>query len=127
MAKNNRTRKTNNRAYPEKPGRGPLVIYVNPVGHGGLYDLGPLTEERLEELYPHVKRPSFVQIGYPQLDPEYNDPTPEIFEKAQSAYWPQVAAMLTGLTAEQLADLGVTLYDPETERLWKLNLQEAHR
>jgi hypothetical protein len=93
---------------------GPLVIYVGRQHDGAVYELGPLSEIRMEDNYPHVQRLPDVMLGYEQK---------QDFERLHGPLWGQVALMLTGLTPEQVNNLGgVRLYEPRTQTEWDIKL-----
>src|SRR5262249_5811273 len=86
-------------------GLGPLDVYVNQEGREMLaYGLHPFSETLVREQFPNTPLLSSVLIG--------TDDTKD-FEKNQTTAQDRVVQLLTGLTAEQLEELGgYRIYDP---------------
>jgi hypothetical protein len=86
-----------------------LLIVVGLQHDGGVYQLDPLSERRIEEAFPGANVLPVVVLGYR---------TEADFERTHRPHWEQVAKVLTGLTPEQIARLGgVRVYDPERNRV----------
>ncbi len=117
MARNGRIRKgTTPKTDP--PGT-PLIIDVGLGGHGAVYELDPLSFDRLRAAFPKARPAAFINVGY---DPDGTD-----FEEQHGATWPLVAQILTGLTAEQMQTLGgVRIHDPMKERNWDVPVGAVH-
>jgi hypothetical protein len=89
---------------------GPLVIYVGRQATGCAYELGPLSRRRIKESFPQAKSAPSVFVGYD---------TKKDFERVHGPIWEQVAAILTGLSADQISKLGgLRIYDPVDESKW---------
>lgn len=80
-----------------------IKISVGRQGDGGVYELHPLSEMKLMREHPDVRRVPSVFVGYRSKDE---------FESLHGPLWPQIAMMLTGLSWEQLQQMGgVTIED----------------
>src|SRR5258707_162871 len=89
-----------------------LEIGVGWQREGGVYGLHPLSEDRIREKFPDAVILPMMMLGY--------DDTADI-DRFQRPHWPQMVRMLTGLTDEQLAQLGpVQIYDPHARAvIWE--------
>ena len=76
---------------------GPLLVRVGLNAGGSTYALDPLSEDRVREVFPEVR-------GLPKVFFGYN--TPGEFETLHRPLWLQAAQLLTGLTMEQIKQLG---------------------
>jgi hypothetical protein len=96
--------------FPEDKPNGPLLIYVGRQHDGAVYELGPRTEWRLEKAFPQTTRLPSVFLGYEKT---------EDFERLHGRLWEQVAVMLTGLSLEQINNLGgFRICDSEEKKEW---------
>jgi hypothetical protein len=98
----------------------PLVIIVGIQHDGAAYDLHPRSEKRIAERFPDANSLSAVFLGH-RRKAEFPD--------KHRPNWLRVAVLLTGLTEEQLAQLGgVVIYSPEREEvLWEWVPAATHR
>jgi hypothetical protein len=91
-----------------------LLVVVGIQHDGGVYQLDPLSERRIEEAFPGANILPVVVLGH-RNESE--------FERTHRRHWEDVAKLLTGLTPEQITQLGgVRIYDPEGNRVvwqWK--------
>jgi hypothetical protein len=96
----------------KKPVDQPLEIYVGWQQDGGVYGLEPLSKRAIQEAFPQAVIHPLIMIGH--------DRSADI-DRFHRPHWEQMAQMLTGLTAEQIARLGgVRIYDPEAEKvIWE--------
>ncbi len=89
-----------------------LQIDIGRQSDGCVYMLHPLTRRALEQRFPGVHRIPDVFVGYD---------TKADFEAMHGPLWKQIATILTGLTWEQIEEMGgVTLYDPRASELLKV-------
>lgn len=91
---------------------GPLDVYVNREGREMLaYGLHPNSETLVRERFPNAPLLYSVLIGTGDL----ND-----FEQNQTTAQDRVVQLLTGLTAEQVEELGgYRIYDPVRQRVMR--------
>lgn len=88
----------------ENPVDASVQIHVGRQRDGCTYALNPHTRNRIKQAFPHAKLWSQVFVGYESEDS---------FEESQTNALLQVAQLLTGLTADQLRELGgVEIIDP---------------
>lgn len=86
---------------------GPVDIYVTPHSDGCVYGLDPYSGRLIRKRFPNTRLVHTISIRS-EMKPD--------FRTAQGHLWDQVARMLTGLTDEQLAELGgYRLYDPRSK------------
>ena len=99
----------------------PLVVHVGRHANYTIYVLEGATEDRLKEAFPRLRRIPRVILGYA---------SPEDFVPLHSPHWPYISTMLTGLTPEQIGQLGgVRLYDPswkQEEVIWEWRPHVTH-
>src|SRR5262245_34900671 len=112
MGKSKTPKRSIVRAPRKKPANEPLEIDVGWQNNGGVYGLEPLSEAAIQEAFPEAIIHPMIMIGH--------DRSGDI-DRFHRRHWPQLAQMLTGLTAEQIAQLGgVRLYDQEAEKtIWE--------
>jgi hypothetical protein len=86
-----------------------LLITVGNQGDGGVYGLYPTSRLRIEESFPETKQLRSVKLGqYRASD----------FDSLQPPRWEAVIPLLTGLSREQIVQLGgVTMYDTDNDRV----------
>jgi hypothetical protein len=98
----------------------PLVISVGIQHDGAAYELHPRSQRRIEEKFPGLKLLPVVFLGHRRASE---------FDTLQPPRWKQMALLLTGLTEEQIAEMGgVVLYSPEREQvLWEWEPAPATR
>lgn len=90
---------TGRRRTPEK-----LRILVGRDAAGAVYELDPLSESRVQEAFPEAQGLPQVILGY-RHEGE--------FQTLHGPHWPVVGTLLTGLTLEQIRQLGgMRLYSP---------------
>jgi hypothetical protein len=89
-----------------------VLITVGIQQDGATYALSPTTEQRIREAYPKLHRLPAVFLGY------HKDSD---FDWLHPPRWKEMALLLTGLSEDQIAQLGgVRLYSPEREEvLWE--------
>lgn len=81
---------------------------------GGVYELDPLSRRLIERRFPGLEPPYQMFVGYPK---RIHHITREEFERVQGSLWRQIALMITGLTDEQMEELGgFRIYDPRRSR-----------
>jgi hypothetical protein len=90
----------------------PIVIHIGRQTDGCAYDLNPLSEREVKKRFPDAHGVPIVFVGYgKEAD----------FEVAHGPLWMQIAMMLTGLTAEQIEEMGgISLYDPAASDMRKV-------
>jgi hypothetical protein len=98
---------------PEAPGphnvNEAVFLEVGRQGDGAVYGIDAFSQDRIRENYPDAQMLPDVVLGL-HRDADC--------DRLHRRYWPQVAMMLTGLTAEELAALGgVRLWDPEAGKI----------
>lgn len=85
----------------------PLVIYVGRQTDGCVYQLPPSSRTRIENKFPHAHVAPSLFIGWK---------TETDIKRATSSHWRQIVIILTGLTDDQVAQLGgVRICDPLDE------------
>ena len=85
----------------------PIEILVTRQHDGTTYQLRPRSRERIEVRYPEVHCTRSIFVGYD---------TESDFKHYHGPLWKQIVLILTGLTAERLAELGgYKIYDSTTE------------
>jgi hypothetical protein len=82
---------------PTNPNDGPLVIRVGWDWEGAVYVLHPWTKRRVQQAFPQARMIPKVFLAYEKK---------EDFETLHGPYLQIVGAMLTGLTVDQIAQLG---------------------
>src|SRR5205085_3260774 len=88
---------------------GPLDVYVSRDAEGLAYDLHPNSRTLVRQRFPHALLLQVVYVG----TNDRND-----FEENQTAAQDRVVQLLTGLSTEQLEELGgYRIYDPVRERV----------
>ncbi|MCK6529130.1 hypothetical protein L6R50_16770 [Myxococcota bacterium] len=86
----------------------PILVLFGQQADGCSYALHPRSRRIIDHRFPGVHPAPNVFIGYDTLLD---------FERIHGPMWPQVATMLTGLTREQIRDLGgAVLFDPVNQR-----------
>jgi len=85
----------------------PIRIHVGQQREGCTYALHPRSRARIEAAHPTAQIASQIFVGFENEG--------SLVER-QGLVWDKVAALLTGLNAEQLQALGgVEIYDPATD------------
>lgn len=84
----------------------PIVILAGLQGSGTTYQLHPLSRHVLETNFPTAQTVPSVFVGYTSK---------EDFERLHGPLWKQIAAMLTGVPAEQLPG-GLVIREPRNGR-----------
>jgi hypothetical protein len=88
---------------------GPLLIIVGVQHDGAAYQLHPQSQRRVEKAYPGRELLRSVFLGHHRESD---------FPRLQAPHWQQVAALLTGLSEDEIMRLGgVRVYSPEQERV----------
>ena len=89
-----------------------LLVLVGIQPDGGVYQLYPTSRLRVEEAFPRAKMFRSLVLHH-RRDSD--------FEDWHGPVWERVVELLTGLTLDQIAQLGgVRIYDPEGDRvLWE--------
>ncbi len=102
-----------------KPDRG-IIIDVFWQYNGGVYGLDVLSEDLIREKYPETVINPGIMFGYDETE-DYN--------RFHRPYWETLIQIITGLTPEQIADLGgVTIYDTGNEKvIWRWNPRPVKR
>jgi hypothetical protein len=96
-----------------------IDIAVGRQADGGAYELDPLSRKLIERRFPGLEPPRQVFLAYPKR---------EDFKRVHGPLWRHVALMLTGLTDEQLEELGgFRIYDPLHSRFVHDNLSTSPR
>ncbi len=97
-------------AVRRKKRAGPLTIRLGREILGAVYQLDPLDEDRVKEAFPDARGLPILMLGYDGK---------EEFEKRHRPYWPLVVTLLTGLSLEQVNELGgVRFYEPQTKNVY---------
>jgi hypothetical protein len=87
---------------------GPVEIYIGRQSDGCAYGLHPNSRVLIKRRFPHARPLESVFIR--------TEDRPDA-EDGQSAVWPQVALLLTGLSEQELQELGgYRLYDPVEQK-----------
>jgi hypothetical protein len=94
-----------------------LVISVGWQYDGGVYGLDPRSKRRIREVFPDALINPGILFGYDKTE-DYN--------RFHRPHWETLAQILTGLTPEQIGQLGgVYIYDPMAETiLWRWDPQK---
>jgi hypothetical protein len=97
--------------YPWETEPGLWVRVVWQSG-GGTYSLPPTTELKIREAFPDALMNRHIFIGFDETK-DYN--------RYQRPIWDTLVQLLTGLTPQQIAQLGgVSLYDMEAKKvIWR--------
>jgi hypothetical protein len=74
-----------------------IDIAVGRQSDGGAYELEPLSRRLIDRRFPGLEPPGQVFVEYAKR---------EDFERVHGPLWRHIALMLTGLTEEQLEELG---------------------
>jgi hypothetical protein len=94
--------------------RDALLICIAIQHDGAVYDLDSQSEFRIKERYPDATPLESIMLGHRREAD---------FERLNRPRWEPMVLLLTGLTPEQIADLGgVRIYDIEQEQVvwqWK--------
>jgi len=86
----------------------PIEIYIGRQGDGCTYQLHPKSRKRIMEHYPSIDPASRLFVGYP---------TKNEFEKIHGPILKHVVMVITGLSEEQINELGgFSIYDPVSEK-----------
>jgi hypothetical protein len=92
----------------------PLLIRVNLAVNGSIYELDPLSKRRIEKEFPEAQGLPSVFFGYASKDE---------FESRHGRLWELAGTLLTGLTLEQIGQLGgMRIYYPREKKViweWK--------
>jgi hypothetical protein len=87
---------------------GPLDIHIGRRSDGCAYGLHPHSSTIIRKRFPKARPVEAVFIATPMKDG---------LEAAQGAIWDQVVRILTGLSEQQLAELGgYRIYDPDSQK-----------
>ena len=93
------------------------MISIGQQSDGCVYGLDVLSRARLQEIHPGAHRVPVVFVGYAAKSD---------FTTLHGPMWPQIAQMLTGVTAEQLSALGgVELHARDGQRADQRGSQSA--
>lgn len=85
----------------------PILVFIGQQRDGCVYELHPLSQERITASHPNTRLPSKIFIGFDEQ---------AAFEDAHGPLWRQIAMLLTGLSWEELEQMGgVELYEPATD------------
>jgi hypothetical protein len=99
---------------------GPLQISVSLEVGGSAYGLDPLSRRLVQKRFPDARGLPGVFFGYHKK---------EEFEELHKPLWPLAATLLTGLTLEQIGELGgIQLSNPRTGKVywdWRPELATA--
>ena len=89
---------------------GPVEIRVNGQGDSSGYALHPNSEDLVQKKFPHARLLGSVFVGHERRVPLERD--------RQESIWDHVAMILTGLSAEQLNELGgYRIYDLDSREV----------
>ena len=103
-----RKRSKNGEAQANRNGE-PLLVWVGLDGEGSVYILDPRSEDRVREAFPEARVLPKVFFGYKRE---------EEFETLHGPLWPLAGTLLTGLTLEQIGQLGgVKFYLPRRDKV----------
>lgn len=84
----------------------PIQINVNPERDGCYYELGPHAWYRVQNAAPDQPRAPLVFIGYASRDD---------FEALHAPMWPMIATALTGMSWDEIVEMGgIELFDVTT-------------
>jgi len=87
----------------------PLLVRVSLEAGGSAYALDPLSKSRVRDTFPEAHILPGLFFGYEQE---------EEFESLHRPLWPKAAQLLTGLTVEQIEQLGgIKFYNPRTKQV----------
>src|SRR5262249_14996685 len=108
-------RATKTARKPKLPVRkleGPVLIYMGWDNNGCVYELHPRSEDMVKERFAPDRMLPLVFLGYEKE---------EDFERLHVPHLQLVGTLLTGLTLEQIAQLGgLRLYDPKAKKvMWE--------
>jgi hypothetical protein len=82
----------------------PIIINIGRQSDGCTYQLHPRSRAEIKARFPSVHPVPTIFVGYD---------TQGDFETLHGPMWKQIAMMLTGLTWEQIEEVGgATIYDP---------------
>jgi hypothetical protein len=100
-------------------GLGPVDVHVGLRSDGCAYGLTPYSRRLVHQSFPKARPVQIVSIRS-QMHPD--------FQAAHGHLWDQVARLLTGLTDEQLKELGgYRLYDPDRKEFVRQEALPATR
>jgi len=86
----------------------PIVIYMTWQSLGNTFVLHPHSRTAIRRRFPKARQVSSISVEYL---------TRSDFEQTHGPIWDHIALVLTGLSSEQLAELGgYRIYDPATEQ-----------
>jgi hypothetical protein len=107
------TKQTAPRTRPKKgkPPEGGLQIDVGWQLDGGVYQLDLASIRKIQKAFPDAAIVGDMLIGYAKtMD----------YRRFHQKYWQQIAQILTGLTPEQIGQLGgIRIFDPAADsELW---------
>jgi len=90
----------------------PLIFNIGRQPDGCVYQLNPKSRVEIKKRFPTARAVPSVFVGY---DREAD------FEALHGPMWRQIATMLTGLTWEQIEEMGgMSLYDPMASQFMKV-------
>jgi hypothetical protein len=91
---------------------GPVVIEVGPQTDGCTYGLHPYSQILIDKKYPQARQVRAVFVGVARGK--------VLGGEQQQSIWDHVAHILTGLSEDQLNDLGgYRIYDPVEKAVWR--------
>jgi hypothetical protein len=100
------------RRLPRRQTEGPLIMRVHLEANGSTYSLDVLSRLWVEEQFPKARGLPLVFFGWNKE---------EEFESLHGPLWPLAATLLTGITMEQIGQLGgIRLEEPlKTKVIWE--------
>jgi hypothetical protein len=89
-----------------------LLINIGRQSDGCTYQLNPKSRAEIRKKFPGVKSAPSIFVGYE---------TQSDFESIHGPMWKQIATMLTGLSWDQIEEMGgVSMYDPMVSEVMKV-------
>jgi hypothetical protein len=89
-----------------------LLINIGRQSDGCTYQLNPKSRAEVRRRFPGVRSVPSIFVGYE---------TRSEFESIHGPMWKQIAMMLSGLTWEQIEEMGgVSMYDPMASEVTKV-------
>ncbi len=81
-----------------------IVINIGRQSDGCTYQLNPKSRNEIQKKFPSVRAAPTIFVGYE---------TQSDFENLHGPMWKQIATLLTGLSWEQIEEMGgASIYDP---------------
>jgi hypothetical protein len=106
------------RRHPRRQTKGPLIMRVHLGANGSTYSLDVLSEDWVKRRFPEARGLPLVFFGWEKE---------EEFERLHGPLWPLAATLLTGLTMEQIGQMGgIRLENPRKNTvIWEWRPDDA--